>query len=559
MLGLSFFFMSNVQPFEQGLALYTALVGAEPDLARELEASRVDFGPVPADPSDRELYDRRHLEWFLFDRHCESLQGAPVEALFGRWQERARDELPEVKELESAYLESIAGVFEVTSSRAGTGVVVDDLLGLGTYEVEEREAAAELEPGDLVVGRLHPIDAGRHRFSPAAGAFRNKELLQALRGDLERMRRERRSVLRIQQNELEKLFFSSASSPVPPAPGAPGAPGATYEDGQERALEAMRAAGIAPETCGEVLSAVGDSIALGDPGLINDILDQLAFDTQVDLEELRRAFAEMADAHRRRSASNSGAGAEPPKRKVAEALHEFDRGRAAGGDLEELFATLERNLGVEGVEQGVALLDGPELGFPGVVGAVVEEFLWDVGRQQGEDAARRMEPLRLFARYANKLDVFEELGVEDLLDFCARWMLDEGGLDAAQARVLLQALESFCEWCEHQHKHPLMTEFAETLGALKETVPRLIELRASTPGDPLSPGAYRVCAVERDRALVERVAPAGDGSERVHVPVDTDFAEGLCENDLVCLTEAEPPRIGRLYPAELEGVLRALI
>ena len=555
MLGLSIFFMSNVQTFEQGLALYTALVGEKPDLARELEASRVDFGPVPGDPSDRKLYERRHLEWFLFDRHCESLQGAPVEALYGLWQERALDERPEVGELGRAYLESIAGVFEVTSSRAGAGVVVDDLLGLGTYEVEEREAAGELQPGDLVVGRLHPIDAARYRFSPAAGAFRNPGLVEALRGDLEGMRQGRRGVLRIQQNELEKLFFASTASPEVAAPSAPGG---TYEDGQERAVAAMRAAGIAPETCGEVLSAVGDSIAVGDPELIGDILDQLAFDTEVDLEELRRAFAEMADAYRRRSSTDAGASPAAPDRTVAEALQEFDRGRAAGGDLEELFGALERSLGVDADEEDAALVDGDAVNFPGVVGAVVEEFLWDVGRQGGEEAAVAMEPLRLFARYASKVDVFEELGAEQLLDFCARWILDESDLDPDQARGLLQALESFCAWCEEQHAHPLKTAFSEKLGALRESVPRLIALRACTPADPLSPGAYRVCAVDGEAALVEEVAPVGEPGERLHVPLDGALAEGLREQDLVCLTAGTPQRIGRLYPAQLEGVLQSL-
>jgi len=53
--------MNNANSFERGLVLYSSLIAEESGLARELESSRMDFGPAPGDPVERESYDRRHL------------------------------------------------------------------------------------------------------------------------------------------------------------------------------------------------------------------------------------------------------------------------------------------------------------------------------------------------------------------------------------------------------------------------------------------------------------------------------------------------------------------
>ena len=473
--------------------------------------------------------------------------------LQSRWQERALSESVEVHEMGPALLQTVAGVFEVTTSRQGSGVIVNDLVGLGTYEVEEREAADELLVGDLIVGRLLPTSPGAHTFSPAAGAFRNAELREALRGDLERMRGARRGVMRVQQNELEKLFFSSE------AEFAQEKAAASYEEGQQRALEAMRSASVAPDTCGEVLNAVGDSIQVGDPSLVNAIVEQLAFDTSVDLDELRRGFAEMKAAFQRRQQGKTAGSDEKSSAggSVQDALAQFDRGRAAGNDLEQLFNTLEGDLGVDAGETENLSIDGEAAGFPGVVGAIVDEFLWDMERVHGEAEARRCTPLRLLARYAEKIDVFEEFGAKHLLDFSARWLLDEAELEPAQASEVLDALDTFCAWCEEQHSHPLHTVFARTLESLKASVPRLLELRRNaTSKGPLSPGAYRVCNVDEQHALVERVQPADDDEiERRDVVLTPTEAGILRNDDLVCLTESLPARIGSCYPAELVDAL----
>ncbi|MAB79201.1 MAG: hypothetical protein CMJ89_07590 [Planctomycetes bacterium] len=544
--------MSKERSFERRLEHYRHLIQEDSALARELRSSREDFGPVPPGDSERVLYERRHLEWFLFDRPSESLDGVPVEALQTRWRD-----LAEEGDSNSDFSESFAGVFQVHSSRPGEGVRVHDLVGLGTYVVEERIAAAELAPGDLVVGRLFPLDAGVYRFSTAAAAFRNPGLVQALREDLEDMRRGRRGVLRIEQSELETLFFSGGGNALH------GVQPASSWDAAQGALEVLRSAGIAPETCEEVLRAVREAGRAGDTETVNSILNHLAFETEVDLGELSQAFVQLSNAERSaESQSPPYAGESATQGMPArEALADFDEGLAAGRNLEDLFSTLERKLGVTADAtdtSGEASLDGEAVHLGGVVVGVVEEFLWDVGREQGEAAARALEPLRLFAGYAEKIGTFEELGEKDLMDFSARWLLDESGVGPTEARAVLKALEFFCRWCEEQHFLPLWTDFGSALEVLQDSVPRMLELRETMPGDePLSDGAYRVCGVHGMQAVLLELREDPELEKRTHIELTRPQAKHLQTDDLVRLTAAEPARIGACYPAEVAGFIES--
>lgn len=536
--------MSKEQAHERGLEHYRRLIEEDSALALELRSSRKDFGPAPGAGSERVLYEKRHLEWFLFDRPSESLDGVPVVALQTRWED-----LAEEGESCSAFLESVVGVFEVHSGRAGEGVRVNDLLGLGSYVVEEPLAASELASGDIVVGRLFRSSSGVHRFSGAAEAFRDPSLVEALRGDLERMRRGKRGVLRIEQSEMEKLFFSGGRNRLH------GAPLPSSEDGARRALEVLRSAGIAPQTCDEVLRAVRESGRVGDAETVNNILDHLAFDSEVDVGELSRAFVQLSSAARNaESRSLSDAGEETAKERPAqEALAEFDKGLAAGVNIEELFGALELELGVTGDGSdgsGETSPDGGGVQLRGVVVGVVEEFLWDVGREQGEAAARSMEALRVFAGYAEQIGVFEDLNEKDLMDFSARWLLDEAGIGPEQAGAAMKALGPFCRWCEEQHLLPLWSTFGSAWEVLVDSVPRMLALRETLAGsEPLADGAYRVCAVEGTRAVLLELREDPEVAKRCSIELTGHQAKHLQAEDLVRLTAAEPAGIGTCYPA----------
>jgi hypothetical protein len=546
---------------ERGLARYQELVGEIPGLEEEFLGSQEEFFAAGArEGADQVLAPRRHLEWFLLERPSPFLGGVPAQALRDEWRSGAEDD---EEEHEAAFLQSHAGAFEITSSEAGRGLWVRDLFGLGEYPVEEPEAALELQPGDLLVGRLFPVGDALFALSPAVSCFRNPGLVLAVRDDLERLRKSRRGVLRIQQIELERLFFSSS-------PATEGAEAPDLASEREHARTELRAAGLAEGDAEDALALVARA-ASEERSVVTELLNRLAFETDIDLERTRRALIELWAAESRavtEEPAGAGLGGGPTScasaggaervsadgtvdslQDVRSALEAFERGRAAGGDLEGLFRQLAEELGVDVLPEG----DESELpDFPGVVGAMVEEFLWDVGRERGAPTAERLGGIRLLARFGSEIGVFENLGRRDLLDFGGRWLLDEGALSGAEeARAVLDALEEFCRWCEERHAHPLWTESGELIEKLAQSVPRLVVARQRTAPPSGSDRPWQVLAVSDDELVLRR----DDGEER-RVPVPARLDQLFRAGDLVhARTEGDDFLISSSYPAELRELL----
>jgi len=531
---------------EDGLRRCRELVLRDPALAAELEQSRAAFfpappplGPAPGDPAAA-LADRRHLEWFLFERPSESLGAVPVELLVASE--------PDLAPLAQAFLSSQAGVFEVTGVEAGRGIWMRDLFGLGEYPVDEPEAAGEFAPGDLAVGRIFPAGDAVFRLSTAVGVFRNAALLQAMRADAERLRAGRRGTLRVAQSELERMFFAPGSVAAEPADPARARADARAE---------LLSSGAEPELVDELLDGLRAAAREGRPEAVTEALNQLAFETAVDLETARERLVELWGAWRARAhaADGGGTGRGRPRGDrgasrdaVAQALARFDEGRQAGGNLDELFRALEDDLGLEHGAEGDDLDEAPD--FPGVVGAVIEEFLWEVGRAEGDEVARRYEPLRGLGEYASSIGVIDNLTERHLLEFAARWVLDRGLLaNAAEARDLLAALAAFCRWCEDTQELALYTSFAPSLEGLERSLPRLVELRRRHRAEPLEDGAVFTFARARDgqTLLVDRRGEA-------HAVELGDALAGLLrEGDVVQarLDEHGGAAVGGCYPPEL--------
>jgi len=539
---------------ERALAVFGELVAEEPALAEELDRSFELFAS-DGEPADPELA-RRHLEWFVLERPSEHLGSTPVEALQEPFLERAgvdRGALP-------ALLGSRAGAFEVTGVEAGEGLWLRDLFGMGEYPVQEPGAAAELRPGDLVVGRLFAREEGLFSLSHAAGCFRDPALLEALRDDAARLRANRRGTMRIEQAELERLFFR----PLRDAEGAAEAstPEELLQELADAGMDAETARGVAAE-----LEAAREEPAGGDP--VTEILNALALRTDADLEQARRALVRRWGPGRRSAPRPAGADAAPaparagpassdepaPQRRVQEALAEFDRGRAAGRDLEQLFRDLERDLGVDAGDGDADEAVAPD--FPGVVGAMVDEFLWETAREQGASAASARRCLQALSRYAGRIGLLEDLGPRELLDFAGRWLLqDADPLDEAAARELLAALADFCRWVEERHAHPLWTPFESTWRALEAAVPRLAAARAAAADAGLVPGpgtpaaGVRLFTVETARPERLRLAARGQAPREVEVPAAV--GRHLRPGDLVrARVDGGNVRLEGFYPAAI--------
>ena len=237
-----------------------------------------------------------------------------------------------------------------------------------------------------------------------------------------------------------------------------------------------------------------DRLRAAKPGedVVTEALNALAFETEVDLEAARRLLLEArANDLASDPAASPRPAAEPtvpvPERRTpgatapaeksaGEALEDFDRARAEGADLESAFAALEASLGlVEGDDEEDPI--APD--FPGVVGAMVEEFLWDRSREHGEESSQAFASLRLLARYGADIGVFEELGRRELLAFLAIWIPEQGLLRAAKdVDGLCAAVEAFARWSEEQHAHPLWSGISGDLPQLRESLARLLPANA---------------------------------------------------------------------------------
>jgi hypothetical protein len=523
---------------EQGLERFLDLLRADRRVQAEFEHSRGEFfvDAVAARTTTAEL---RHLEWFLLERPSTALGATPVQA----WQEAWRASTPTGGgELAASFLHSIPGAFEVTSLVPGEGLWVRDLFTLGEHPVIEARAMSSLEVGDLLVGRLFPAGAGSFLLSPSVSVFRNPGLLAAVRADLEGMRAVRRGVLRVQQLELERIFHGSG--------GGRDEARAT-EEVAARAGAQLVELGLRPEAVAELVERVRAAARASQGQVVTDILNGLAFETGVDLARVRLVLVELWDVvrqtHLARSAPAPELAAETSPSRTRTALAAFDRGRAEGKDLEQLFRDLERDLGIEG-ESGEEE-PGEDEGapdFPGVIGAIVEEFLWEVERERGAEQARRWGVLRRLGDYGRDIGVFEEFGPTRLLDFSTRWLLDESGIrHSEEVEALMEALASFCQWCEERHDLPLWRQFGSTLDSLRRSVPRLLLLRQDGPAGGIGP--FHVMHVGEQQALVTD----GEGRER-EVQLNPHQAAHLRDGDLVRLViEEGKATLASAYPREL--------
>lgn len=552
------------ETIDRGIALYLELVREHAELRREYSSSLDYFfgGSVPEDVREHgleggplegegEVAASRHLEWFLLERPSEALGTTPADGLHDRWRDRADEEL---ESCSTTFLGSHPSIFEVTGVAAGHGVWVRDLAGFGEYPLDEPEGSNALEAGDVLVGRMYPVGESVYRISRAAGVFRNPLLREALRRDLSRAREGRRGVLRLEQRELERMFWGnsevdgSGNDPIGDARKLL-LNGGIDEPGTEEILSELASTPFDP-----------DCLVHGAGDVLGAILDRLAFDTSIDLEEARHVLMRAWCSLSREGGGLNGNVLQPQRRKadepetsqanVAEAIAEFDEKRAQGGDLDELFRELEQRLALDDGASGFD--DAPDApDFPGVVGAMIEEYLWELERERGEKERQDNELLRLFGRYAEHIGVFENLSVRDLLVFASLWIPEQGIVRAAdEAAQLLSALRSFVRWADENQHLELREEFRQSSHGLMSSLPRVVEAnrRRTRVTEPGQGELYELLSVTDDGSASIR---DGGGGEHA-VSLDPHLAEWLRGGDMLRGRRLEDGRFALYcsYPPE---------
>lgn len=574
--------MNDSHPIDRGLALLASLVRQRPELEAERQASQDEFFPsgrLPQDPAERGQAERRHLEWFVFERNSPALGDLPIFALEGELESELGAEGPAVA---LALRTSRSGVFRVQTVVPGEGLWLEDLASRGALPIAEAEASHDLSEGDLLCGRLYPLGDERYRLSPAMAVFRDDQLASALEHDLERLRARRRGTLRIAQGELERMFFAGSPAPsaagAPPQRAAPG-PGEALPLAAEQAAQQVRGEllellvsgsgpgreGLGQERAQALLSAFELEAQRGGRAsaaqALGDLLDAVAFHSRLDLERVRRLCIEHWNGLLAQSLPAASAAAPdavapaPPKRppgaglaafrrlaggrvpaagdvpdrdSAARALSAFDAGRARGEDLEALFGQLEKDLGLDG-EGDEEFSASPD--FPGIVGALVEEYQWE-RRAEGDSAGASADAALLAAlsQEVAEIGLLEELDGGRLARFAVRSALIEGAFADP-----LPALERFARWIEEQHGHALWADFQAQAASLQRDLPRLA--RAQRILEQSGASARGAAAPEREELLQtslefgERLGIRDDEGRFVPLDLPADLAAELRPGD----------------------------
>jgi len=510
------------------------------------------------------MAERRHLEWFCLERSSAALGDLPFEALIERWRERAdADERGAIDSLRQAltgvfevrdvdpgrglWLHDLLGLgaFPVAEAEASAALAEGDVLAGRIYPLGD--AQFRLSPAVAVFRNPALLEALRRDLATLRQGRRGT--LRIAQGEIERMFfHAQRALLKDARlgaaGDGEVELEDVGRAPDPAAP---------------RALRQLLVdSGMAAAAVDRAMAELAAMAVAGEPGraeghtLIRGLLAEAAFASDADLRRLtelaHEAFAALADQARRlavrveddaRGAASAAADAaaelgsstrlsgRPNSRTkraragggvgstqtggsqraegsegaadVAGALANFDAARAKGADLDQVFAQLERDLGLDDDSDEDP---GQAPDFPGVLGAIVQEFLWEVGLVEGEGVALGHRGLMRLAAFGEQIGVFENFGPEHLLEFIARWSIERGHiLSARQAQSLLESLEKFCRWIEEQHHSPLWTMFERTHAALSLSLPRIAAVN-DVIGEPARAAAHgrTPAAVVRDGA-----------------------------------------------------------
>ena len=150
-----FALMTGTDPGRLQTALHTLFERAVRNsrIATEVQRARREFfGPAEApaatsgDPAAAEwMREQRLMEWFLLERESDALGGAPAETM-------------PLQGDEGDLADSMVGVFRLTAT--GDQVLAHDLQDEAAEPLELIVTGADLQPGDLLVGRFFPGAVG---------------------------------------------------------------------------------------------------------------------------------------------------------------------------------------------------------------------------------------------------------------------------------------------------------------------------------------------------------------------------------------------------------------
>ncbi|MCR9248515.1 MAG: hypothetical protein NXI31_26100 [bacterium] len=535
---------------DQALTGFAERVFSDERLVSEVRRARREFfGETDAATSPGAAAERRFLEWYLLERESEVLGEVPCDV--------ARLDVPD------SVLGSLVGAFQVV------GVATDCATGKDLQDgtmLELVVPTGSLEVGDLMVGRLYAVGTGRYLPSTVASVFRpGGSLGQAFSGDVERLDLGRR----LQQVELEHVLLrpqerAAAARAAEESVGgrAHTAPLEHLEADLERLLQSLPKEYSATAISERLAAAARPGPVLG------PLLDELAFETDADLDAARKTLLAIWNAHH---ADDPPADAAPESGPPGETLGErmvraLDAGLQSESDIDGVFAELEEMAGLEpgSADDGENPFDrepgddgstrrtelaGESEGDAGAGGAgepvgdlspLVEEFVWETSPSEPITTTLRTW-VTLQSNAAVPRSDLELVTGEDLTRLLLHVFLSAAPPErAAATRTAHGALVAFYDWLHTEHQIDLREHLAPCREVLLEPLDRLAGagVALSTAEAPTTrPAMFELEAISSSGFGVR--TEDGDGE---WCTADAHLTEQLREGDLVLGALGAGPR-----------------
>ena len=468
----------EVQQQTECIARLAEQFSKQPRLTAELARARRQFFGDDLRGADNVAAEHRFAEWFLMECFSESFGAVPVT-------------IPPYASDAEVLDGSLAGLFLVES--LGPTTTVSDTQSGDILELQE---AGSLQVGDLLVGRLYPVRGERWAPSASAPALRpGRDLAKAFMADLAKIGLDRR----LQQIELEHLLLREhGGEPASIGGGVAQQPevdplvpdSAVPLEHLEADLEQLLLAAGLDHSATEL----SEQLAMHKrPGaLIGPLLDEWAFDTDIDLDRARRILLEIWNAHHAGEAksteevgvSSSG----PPGETLGEKLvRKLDQGIGEHEDVEKIFTDLEKLAGIEPDEEDGAdderntaivsevFQTGDMDAEPGDLSPLVTEFHWESGRKESDSDISALNVWVEVQRNAAVPNTdIESIPASDLMRLLLHVYLRSAPNERVeQVRSAFEELRRFYDWIAETQEMDLRKVLESCQGALLDQLERL--------------------------------------------------------------------------------------
>ncbi|MGK0431938.1 MAG: hypothetical protein ACJA0V_001072 [Planctomycetota bacterium] len=487
----------EVQRQTECIAQLATQLSKQPRMQAELQRARRQFFGDDLHGVGDDAAEHRFAEWFLMERESESLGVVPVT-------------IPPYSADIEALDGSIAGLFLVES--VGDTVTAVDMQDNQVLELAE---PGTLKVGDLLVGRMYSVTGECWAPSAATPALRpGRDLAKAFMKDLAKLDLGRRLV----QIELEHLLLrehggtsvslGGGSVQEPAAAELVAAPDVPLEH-LEADLEQLLLAVGHTHSVTDISEQLGQTQHPG--AVMGPLLDQLAFDTEIDLDRVRRVLLEIWNAHHAgqvRSTEEASDSSGPPGETLGEQLvRRLDEGIGEKEDVEDVFKQMESLAGIE-PEEGDAAADdrntaivsevfetGDTDGDAGDLAPLIAEYHWENGNNEPEQSALMLWiELQRSAAVPNT-DV-ESIPAGDLMRLLLHvYLRSAPGERVAQVRGAFDELQSFYEWVVVTQEIDPREVLQRCKGALLDQLERLQAAGIALSNDQApvhSPGLMQV-------------------------------------------------------------------